>query len=95
MEINSVYVGTTLKPYHGIVQWRDTMNYAAALSDDNPYYFDDERPDALLVGSIRHHSDCHGPAKTLAEDNDPVRVNSRLSTKGFQGRLGIDMDPRY
>jgi hypothetical protein len=37
MEISSDYVGTILKPYHGTVQWRDTMNYAAAIHDDNPH----------------------------------------------------------
>ena len=49
MEISSDYVGTILKPYHGTVQWRDTMNYAAAIHDDNPHYFDDERREGIIA----------------------------------------------
>ncbi len=49
MEISSDFVGTSLKPYHGTIQWRDTMNYAAAIRDDNPLYFDDERPEGVVA----------------------------------------------
>jgi acyl dehydratase len=49
MEISSDYVGTSLRPRHGTVHWRDTMNYAAALNDDNPYYFDDERREGIIA----------------------------------------------
>ena len=49
MEISSDYVGTLLKPYHGTVLWRDTMNYAAAINDDNPHYFDDERREGIIA----------------------------------------------
>ena len=48
MEINSDFVGTALKPYQATVQWRDTMNYAAAVKDDNPRYFDDECPEGII-----------------------------------------------
>ena len=48
MEISSDFVGTALKPYQATVQWRDTMNYAAAIKDDNPRYFDDERPGGII-----------------------------------------------
>jgi len=49
MKINPNLVGTRLKPYHTRVHWRDTMNYAAAISDDNPLFFDDERDGGVLV----------------------------------------------
>jgi acyl dehydratase len=49
MEINSDYVGTLLKEYRKEVTWRETMNYAAALGDNNLFYFDDERPEGLVA----------------------------------------------
>ena len=49
MEISSDYVGTFLKPYHSTVQWRETMNYAAAINDDNAYYYDDERREGIIA----------------------------------------------
>jgi acyl dehydratase len=48
MEISSDFVGTALKPYQTTVQWRDTMNYAAAIRDGNPRYLDDERPGGVI-----------------------------------------------
>lgn len=48
MEISSDFVGTPLKPYQAAVHWRDTMNYAAAIKDDNPHYFDDERQEGII-----------------------------------------------
>ena len=48
MEISSDFVGTSLKPYQATVHWRDTMNYAAAIKDDNPHYFDDERREGIM-----------------------------------------------
>ena len=48
MEISSDFVGTPLKPYQAAVHWRDTMNYAAAIKDDNPHYFDDERREGII-----------------------------------------------
>ena len=49
MEISSDIVGTLLKKHRTTVQWRDTMNYAAAIHDDNPYYFDDERREGIIA----------------------------------------------
>lgn len=42
MEFDSHFVGTSIKPYRTKIVWRDTMNYAAAIGDNNPAYFDDE-----------------------------------------------------
>ena len=42
-------VGAALKPYRREVSWRETMNYAAAVGDDNPWYFDDERDGGIVA----------------------------------------------
>lgn len=42
MKIDSSFTGTPLKDYTTTVTWRTTMNYAAAVGDANPVYFDDE-----------------------------------------------------
>jgi len=49
MHISSQFVGTPLKTYQSQVSWRDTMNYAAAIKDDNPQYFDDERKEGIIA----------------------------------------------
>lgn len=42
MKIDSSFVGTQLKEYTTTVTLRATMNYAAAVGDANPVYFDDD-----------------------------------------------------
>jgi acyl dehydratase len=49
MELSSNLVGTALKPYCREVTGRETMNYAAAVGDDNPRYFDDERVEGIVA----------------------------------------------
>ncbi len=49
MEIDSRFVGTRLKTFHKQVHWRDTMNYAAAVGDDNPLYFDDQQKGGVIA----------------------------------------------
>ena len=49
MEVSSRFVGTPLKEYRTEVVWRDVMNYAAAVGDANPRYFDDERPEGIVA----------------------------------------------
>ena len=49
MEISSKYVGIALKEYRMAVNWRATMNYAAAVEDRNPRYFDDERESGVVA----------------------------------------------
>lgn len=48
MVISSSFVGTSLGPYRVEVSWRHLMNYAAAVRDDNPVYFDDEGQEGLM-----------------------------------------------
>ena len=49
MKLDSHFVGTSLKTYRTFVDWRHTMNYAAAVSDCNPVYFDDERGGGIMA----------------------------------------------
>ncbi len=49
MELDSAHTGTPLKDFTTQVSWRDTMNYAAAVEDNNEFYFDDERPEGVIA----------------------------------------------
>jgi len=49
MEVSSKFVGARLKDYTTEITWRDTMNYAAAIGDNNPYYLDDERTEGVIA----------------------------------------------
>jgi acyl dehydratase len=49
MKLTSNFVGTTLKEYKGIVNTRQIMNYAAAIGDASPVYFNDERPEGIIA----------------------------------------------
>jgi acyl dehydratase len=49
MQLSSHYVGLRLKPYRTQVTARRAMNYAAAVGDANPLYFDDEREGGTLA----------------------------------------------
>lgn len=52
MQIDSTHVGTRLKPHRTAVDWRWTTNYAAALGDANPCYFDDTRPEGIMAHPV-------------------------------------------
>jgi len=52
MEISSAFAGTRLKPFTTQVDARQTMNYAAAVGDRNPCYFDDRRNAGLAAHPI-------------------------------------------
>jgi acyl dehydratase len=49
MEVNSKIVGKQIKEYSVLITQRQINNYAAAVSDPNPYYLDDERPGGLIA----------------------------------------------
>ena len=49
MKLTSNFVGATLKEYKCIVNARRIMNYAAAIGDANPVYFNDERPEGIIA----------------------------------------------
>ena len=49
MELDAHFAGTPLKPYQTRIDWRHTMNYAAAVGDANPVYFDDEGDHGIMA----------------------------------------------
>jgi acyl dehydratase len=49
MELSSENVGIRLKEYRKEITWQETMNYAAAIGDNNLFYFDDERPEGVMA----------------------------------------------
>ena len=49
MKINPALVGTPLKNYHTTINWRETTNYAAAIQDNNPKYFDDGKKNGIVA----------------------------------------------
>ena len=49
MKISSQFINTPLKEYKVQVDWRSIMNYAAAINDDNPNYFNDESENGIIA----------------------------------------------
>lgn len=49
MKLTSNFVGANFKEYTCIVNARRIMNYAAAIGDANPVYFNDERPEGIIA----------------------------------------------
>ena len=49
MQIDSTIVGLKLKEFSFEVTQRSINNYAAAVSDPNPFYLDDERSEGLIA----------------------------------------------
>jgi len=48
MKLSPDLVGTLLTPYQTKINWRETTNYAAAIQDNNPVYFDDRAGQGLV-----------------------------------------------
>ncbi|MBS3732583.1 MAG: MaoC family dehydratase N-terminal domain-containing protein [Desulfobacterales bacterium] len=49
MRLSPQFAGTRLREYTTKVSWRDSMNYAAAISDSNEVYFNDEREGDIIA----------------------------------------------
>ncbi len=49
MQVNSEIVGRKLKNYRTEISWRRSTNYAAAVSDTNPFYLNDRREGGLIA----------------------------------------------
>lgn len=49
MELSPRFTGKHLRSRTTTVNWRDTMNYAAAVGDNNPLYFDDTRKSGIIA----------------------------------------------
>ena len=47
--LDTRFVGAALREHTAFVGWRQSTNYAAAVGDDNPRYFDDEREGGLIA----------------------------------------------
>jgi hypothetical protein len=54
MQLTADFVGASLKEYTGMINARKTMNDAAAVGDAEPRYFNDERPDGILINEVNH-----------------------------------------
>ena len=48
MELNADLLGISLKDYQTRINWRETTNYAAAVQDNNPKYFDDSEETGIV-----------------------------------------------
>ncbi len=48
-KLSSRYVGAKARPYQTEITWRQCMHFAAGTGDDNPVYFDDDRPEGILA----------------------------------------------
>jgi len=49
MQVSSRIVGGKLKEFNTVITQRQVSNYAAAVSDINPFYLDDERKGGLIA----------------------------------------------
>lgn len=49
LQLDSKYVGRWTKPHHVEVGWRESMNFAASVGDNNPFYFDDTREEGIIA----------------------------------------------
>ena len=47
--LKSTSVGSWSKPLVSEVTWRESMNFAASVGDNNPWYFDDTRDDGIIA----------------------------------------------
>jgi acyl dehydratase len=49
VKLSTDFAGSKLREYRTEVTWRRTMNYAAAVGDNNPVYFNDERAGGVIA----------------------------------------------
>jgi acyl dehydratase len=49
VKFSTDFAGSSLREYRTEVTWRRTMNYGAAVGDNNPVYFDDERAGGIIA----------------------------------------------
>ncbi len=52
MQISPDIAGLKLKEFRTEITWRPTTNYASAVGDMNPCYFDDSRPEGLIAPPV-------------------------------------------
>jgi hypothetical protein len=49
VKLDTDFAGMCFKEFQTDITWRRTMNYAAAVLDHNPLYFDDEREGGVIA----------------------------------------------
>ncbi len=49
MKLSTDFAGSSLREHRTEVTWRRTMNYGAAVGDNNPIYFSDERAGGIIA----------------------------------------------
>lgn len=74
MEISPHLVGTRLKPHAVQIHWRDAMNYAAAIFDGNPLFFDDEQDGGVAVHPMFSVAVTWPIVEHLAQYLDPADI---------------------
>jgi len=52
VHIDSQHVGTSLRPYQTVITSRHATNYAAAVGESSPCFFDDTRPDGIIAHPV-------------------------------------------
>lgn len=52
MELDSELAGIRLKPHKARITWRDTTNFAAAIAEDLPLYFDDRTGQGIFAPPV-------------------------------------------
>jgi acyl dehydratase len=82
MKISSQFINTPLKEYNVKVDWRSIMNYAAALNDDNPVYFNDEAENGIVAHPVFPVAVTWPIMENLSDyinsDNFPVREFAKV-----------------
>jgi acyl dehydratase len=78
MQISSKQVGTPLRPVCTKIHWRETMNYAAAISDDNPLYFDDERSEGIIAPPMFIVAVTWPIIANLAQYLEPIAISNEV-----------------
>lgn len=81
MYVKTDYVGAKTKTYETDVTWRHAMNFAAAIDDANPRYFDDERDGGIVA-----------PPMIATSLTWPVSLNigEYLIADGFPAHLNVN-----
>lgn len=78
MKISSDLIETSLKTFQTTVNWRDMMNYAAGIGDNNPVYFNDELEEGIVAMPMYAVATSWKLVENLSEyidaDNFPLEV---------------------
>ncbi len=83
MKISSQFINTPLKDYKVKVDWRSIMNYAAAINDDNPNYFNNESENSIVAhprpNRVREIA-CNFSGMVYPDSNISIQVKKKKET---------------